>query len=654
MIRKTIIKNMSLLFTLTAVILLILSSCTKIEREAKVITGVVRDISSYSAKVDGDVVDLGEGITLYGHCWSVIPDPETADSKTSLGNRANPGQFTSNLSSLQPGTKYYVWAYAQSGEDVIYGDATSFTTRANNITFNPSLNYGTVKDIDGNEYRTIRIGTQNWMAENLKTTRYQDGNFIIHGLTDNDWTYANQGLYTNYNNDPGYDPDYGKLYNWFAIADSRNICPVGWHVPTKDEWQILVSYSFGGKLKESGTLHWESPNTGATNESGFTALPGGLRNEYNFAWIGQSGLWWSSTPYWAEPEWPEATGFHGSSNYGDFVEDNAIYLRRGLSVRCLEGPPVITLPYVKTSGVLNISSNTASCGGLVNSEGYGTVTIRGVCWSTSENPTVSNSRTTDGSGSGTFTSNITGLTPNTTYYVRAYAINSVGTAYGEEISFTTDPITVTDADGNVYNAVMLGNQVWMAENLKTTRFNDGSIIPLVTDITAWSNLTTSGYCWYENNEAANKNLYGALYNWYAVDTEKLCPSGWHVPTDSDWSNLVSYLISHGYNYDGTTSGNKIAKAMASTTGWSFSSNAGAVGNTDYPEKRNATGFSALPGGCRGDYGDFFNRAIIGYWWTSSEEYYSSATLRVMYYDLFDLDAAGMDKNFGFYVRCLKD
>ena len=102
------------------------------------------------------------------------------------------------------------------------------------------------------------------------------------------------------------------------------------------------------------------------------------------------------------------------------------------------------------------------------------------------------------------------------------------------------PLTATDIDGNVYHTVTIGTQIWMVENLKTTRYNDGSPIPFVTDSSSWSNLTTPGYCWY-NNDTTNKNTYGALYNWFAVNTGKLAPTGWHVPTDDEWTTLTTYL-----------------------------------------------------------------------------------------------------------------
>ncbi len=175
--------------------------------------------------------------------------------------------------------------------------------------------------------------------------------------------------------------------------------------------------------------------------------------------------------------------------------------------------------------------------------------------------------------------------------------------------------TVKDADGNVYTTVKIGNQIWTVENLRTTKFDDGSEIPLVTDSAAWRSLTTPGYCWYDN-DTNNKGKYGALYNWYTVDTKKLAPAGWHVPSDSEWTVLENYLIANGYNWDGTTTGNKIAKSMAARTYWIASTSTGAIGN-DFTAN-NRSGFSALPGGCREDYeGHFRYIGQVGHWWSAS-------------------------------------
>lgn len=158
----------------------------------------------------------------------------------------------------------------------------------------------TVTDIDGNVYNTVNIGTQIWMKENLKVTHYNTGDSILHVSINNQWGQA-IGVYCNYNNDTNNANVYGRLYNWYAVKDFRGICPENWHIPSDAEWTILTNFLggdsvSGGKLKEIGNNHWNSPNTGATDEVGFTALPGGYRifwGDYYF--LGEEGYWWSST-----------------------------------------------------------------------------------------------------------------------------------------------------------------------------------------------------------------------------------------------------------------------------------------------------------------------------------------------------------------------
>jgi uncharacterized protein (TIGR02145 family) len=213
-----------------------------------------------------------------------------------------------------------------------------------------------------------------------------------------------------------------------------------------------------------------------------------------------------------------------------------------------------------------------------------------------------------------------------------------------------------DGDDNYYPVVQIGTQVWMAANLKTTKYKNGiTSIPNVTGDAEWYALTTPAYCWFFNNEATYKATYGALYNWYTVSTGNLCPTGWHVPTDAEWTTLENYLIANGYNYDGTTPANKIAKALASTTLWTSYTGTGTVGNTDYPAKRNATGFTALPGGFRSCYsGTFFAIGGYCYWWSSTESTINYAWSRLIYYDRSSVSNGGDKEQNGFSVRCLRN
>jgi uncharacterized protein (TIGR02145 family) len=194
--------------------------------------------------------------------------------------------------------------------------------------------------------------------------------------------------------------------------------------------------------------------------------------------------------------------------------------------------------------------------------------------------------------------------------------------------------TVTDIDGDVYHTVTIGTQVWMVENLKTTKYNDGTAIPLVTDSSAWAALTTPGYCWYNNNAATYKNTYGALYNWYAVNTGKLAPTGWHVPTDSEWTVLTTYL-------GGDSAAGGPLKEVG-TTHWA-APNTGAT---------NTSGFSALPGGFRGS--TFYDVGSIGYWWSSTAYDAAYSWNRDIFYDSAYVYRYNHNSDYGFSVRCVKN
>jgi uncharacterized protein (TIGR02145 family) len=214
-------------------------------------------------------------------------------------------------------------------------------------------------------------------------------------------------------------------------------------------------------------------------------------------------------------------------------------------------------------------------------------------------------------------------------------------------------VACTDADGNNYKVVTIGTQAWMAENLKTTQYNDGTAILNVTDNTSWANLTTGAYSWYNNDAATYKNTYGALYNWYTVNTGKLAPKGWHVPTNAEWTTLENYLTANGYNYDGSTSGDNYAKSLSATIDWATDTYTGTIGND--LTKNNSTGFSALPGGYR-SYGSgaFDDVGNIGFWWNSTEGSTTNAWGRFMYYDGGDVLRYYDGKQVGFSVRCVRD
>ena len=209
--------------------------------------------------------------------------------------------------------------------------------------------------------------------------------------------------------------------------------------------------------------------------------------------------------------------------------------------------------------------------------------------------------------------------------------------------------TVKDIDGNEYKTVKIGMQIWMAENLKTTKYNDGSDITLVTDDKKWQEFAPA-YCWYNNNESANKDSYGALYNWYAVNTNMLCPTGWHIPTREELLNqLFIYLSNNGY---GKKNSNEVAKSIASSIGWNPESVDGSIGFEQI--RNNRSGFNGLPVGSRNLNGDFGLIGKAGQWWSSTDYNTYMATGLVIYANNSSAFPSTSSKRDGLSVRCLKD
>ena len=287
-------------------------------------------------------------------------------------------------------------------------------------------------------------------------------------------------------------------------------------------------------------------------------------------------------------------------------------------------PP--SVPTISTSSIYNFMLDAATCGGNVSADGNATITARGLCWSTNSNPTIAlSTKTVDGTGTGCFSSTISGLTDNTTYYVRAYATNAIGTAYGNEEVYTV-----------IFGTI--GTQVWTTQNLNVSTYRDGTPIPQVTDPTAWQYLITGAWCYY-NNSTANGATYGKLYNWYAViDARGLAPEGYHIPTDAEWTILST-----------TLGGESVAGAkmkVLSTTLW----------NTPNTGATNSSGFGGLPGGkCNNGVG-FSDIGNYGRWWSSTVKDAYSAWSRSVYWVGPSLirDGAPNISSFGYSVRCIKD
>lgn len=582
--------------------------------------------------------------------------------------------------SIDPGT---ITMNYSVGDQLLYkgfsGNFCTIVTDKPVSSNTTNFNFIECKDGDGNYYPVVKIGSQIWMAENLKTTKFNDGTAIPIVTDNTTWRALSGPGYCWYNFDATtYKNTYGALYKWETVNTTK-LAPIGWHVPTKDEWDNLVNYlivsgynydgtTTGNKCAKSlaSTDKWNNEYTGIgkigsdlskNNSSGFSALPGGDHDELSSEWIGQNGTWWSSTViyYFGMTAWYSMSLSSGNASVGVLQNPAG----DGNSIRCVRDL-VKSLPAISTITPSTITYTTAASGGNITSDGNAAIVERGLCWSTSPNPTTAlNTKTSDGSGIGTYRSFMYGLTANTVYYIRSYATNSVGTAYGEQISISTrslDALTVNDIDGNTYHTVTIGTQVWLKENLATSRLNDGTAIPYITDNSVWSNMTTPGFCWYDNDENGNNMIYGGLYNWYAVNTGKLAPPGWHISTKAEWSTLVDYLRANGFTNDGTTSSTEYAKALAATTKWAINDVADYVGTIgDNLLKNNSSGFSALPGGYRNQYDGLFGAITsYGYWWCSDEVDTKNAfktELRNYYrYMLW----GNSQKNSGFSIRCIKD
>jgi uncharacterized protein (TIGR02145 family) len=213
-----------------------------------------------------------------------------------------------------------------------------------------------------------------------------------------------------------------------------------------------------------------------------------------------------------------------------------------------------------------------------------------------------------------------------------------------------------DGDGNEYKTVTIGDQVWMAENLRTTKYNDGTPIPNLTEYSEWINTKSGAYCWLYGS-ISFKDTYGALYNWEAVNSGKLCPKGWRIPTKEDWIKLEEYLAKNGYNIESTTDtiSPKVAKSLASSTGWEHSYRKGAIGNTDYPEFINKSGFNALPSGGRSNEFGYCCMTEYAYWWSSTEYGVVNAYAASIGFDYYAITISNTYyKNMGLSVRCIKE
>ena len=538
---------------------------------------------------------------------------------------------------------------------------------ANPSTGNPNWNGTTLTDIDGNTYQTVTIGNQIWMKENLKVSRYRNGDLVSSQINS-----ANQtGAYTIFANLQINEVKYGKLYNWYAVVDSRGLCPAGWHVPTDNDWNILGKYLdqasdticidcissqiAGGKMKD--VSNWGSPNSGASNSSGFSALPGGLKyNNGVYDWEGCFGYWWTSTEISSCCALNRrlscvssaldryAYGINGDKGHAFSVrclKDNSAPLQGSInSLDCGSAQIAGTL----TSGVpaSGVSAQVGYSGGNGGSHSGQTVNSTGV-----SGLTATLSAGSFASGSGSLNYSISG-TPSSSG-TASFALSIGGRSCTLSLTVNTAaPNTLTDIDGNVYNTVTIGSQVWMKENLKVSKYRNGDNIPTNLNGSQWVSTTNGAYAIY-NDDPINNSLYGKLYNGYAViDSRGLCPVGWHVPTDREWNILIKTIDSSSDTTCGAGCYNSYV-AGAALMGVS------ALWSSPNSIATNSSGFSGLPGGLRWyDSGSYVGIGQFCRWSSSTQSSPNGLFNRSL--DEFQSYVGKGDaiNTYGQSVRCLKD
>jgi uncharacterized protein (TIGR02145 family) len=390
-------------------------------------TTAASSITRYAATSGGTITSNGGSvITVSGICWSTTATPTTADSKTTDGTTS--GTFSGSITGLTAGVTYYVRAYATNAIGTSYGAAQSFTTLSP-----PAVQ------------TTVLIGTQRWTDKNLEVTTYRNGDAITYAANATEWntaTNAGIGAWSYYNFDPANGAIYGKLYNWYAVADSRLLAPAGYHIPTKAEYNTLGTNS--GSALKAASSEWGA-NSG-TNTTGFTGLPGGNNNisgGNRFEDKGTSGWFWTSEEDNAVPTKAYFRLLHQTAG---FVDVGSYSKKYGFSVRLVKDTNTIetastTPTLAATTTATSITTTSAVLGGNVTDEGLTQVSARGLVYGTTTGSSTFN--VVVGSGGGTFTSTLTGLAQGTTYYVRSFATNAQGTAYGAETSFTTLAVAPT-------------------------------------------------------------------------------------------------------------------------------------------------------------------------------------------------------------------
>ncbi len=610
-------------FSATILLFYFLLGCKK--EEVPVITStMISNITGNTALSGGNITDEGTSTVIArGVCWSTGIKPTISDDKTSDG--AGAGSFTSNITGLNGATTYYLRAYATNSVGTGYGMVMSFSTlgqtpssnnsAATNITtvsatINGSVNpnylstdvtfeYGSTTS-----YGSTISATESPLTGNLITVVSANIANLSPGTTYHYRVKSVNSLGTTYSDDLTFTTlGQAPTASTMAATNLNSTSSILNGIVNASFLSTVVTFEYGSTTDYgSAVVAAQSPLTGSIDRSVNAPISGlSVATEYHFRIKAQNEL-------------------------GIVYGDDRTFTTLG-QIPTATSQPATNVS--ATSSTLNATVNANYLSTVVTFE-YGTTTDYG------SSVTAIQSPLTDGSSRNVYAS-ITGLTSGTEYHYRVIAENQLGISYGTDLTFTTVSDFITDIDGNTYSVVQMGTQYWTGENLKTTKFNDNTDIPLVTDASSWIALATPGFCWYDNDETTNKSIYGGLYNFYSVSTGKLCPMGWHVPTDNDFTVLANFL-----------GGTEVAGGKMKETGtfhWS-------VPNTGATNESNYTG---LPGGQRNETGDFTGMGLNGIWWSSTPFNSIKPWYRSLGYSISDLFIGNGSLNIrGFSIRCIKD
>lgn len=579
-----------------------------------------------------------------GFCWSTSSNPTINDISVSKGSGRV--SFSTTATNLTEMTTYYARAYATYSYGTIYSTEKSFTTiqelpvltttSITNITATEATSGGSITSAGDSVITARGVCWSTSSNPTINDYKTEDGTgtgsytSTLSALTNNT-TYFARAYATNY-----YGTAYGEEFSFTTMDGIPQLTTT-----EISEIRANEALSGGTITSDGGTsitaqgLCWSTSSNPTINDynqpysSNYASFSVRLRTLIN------------NTTYYVRA--------YATNTYGTFYGNE-------LSFTTMDGIPQLT-----TLDASAYNSTKGQSGGNITSDGGYYLSAKGICWNTTGSPTIDD-ETSVGTSTGTFTSEFAITSTNTTYYIRAYATNAIaGTVYGNEVTYIShhgETGTLNDYDGNTYNSVVIGDQIWMAENLRVTHYPNGTAIPRVTEPLVWASLddnnTDDAYCWYDNDSITNSQTYGALYTWAAAmgdnatssdanpsGVQGACPDGWHIPSSDEYQELIDFVIADGYS----TSTN--GTPLKSTSGWT-------TGNgTDI------YGFNALPAGGRDySYGSYSYGGSSSKFWSTSEYYDYN---KDVYYIGLDYRSevawstyTRTSKSGGYSVRCIKD